>query len=92
MLSGFGANDSALGELDGYQSSARNYPRFWAFHNNLGMIYIDMGRYEEGLKEGIEGARLQANAEPPYRRQLDAYLCTYRSWSVPKLRSTRPLA
>jgi eukaryotic-like serine/threonine-protein kinase len=68
----------ATGELDkaidGYQLGIRNYPRSWAFHNNLGMIYIDMGQYEEGLKEGLEAARLQANAEGPYRRQLDAYM------------------
>jgi len=56
----------------------RNYPRNWGFHNNLSTIYIDMGRYEEGLKEGLEAARLEPNAEPPYRRQLDAYICTDR--------------
>lgn len=70
------------GELDkatdAYQLSIRNYPRYWGPHNNLGDLYIDLGRYEEGLKEGLEGARLQANAEPSYRRQLDAYLCLDR--------------
>jgi tetratricopeptide (TPR) repeat protein len=69
----------ATGELDkaidAYQLGIRNYPRNWGFHNNLSVIYIDMGRYEDGLKEGLEAARLQANAEPPYRRQLDAYIC-----------------
>ena len=45
---------------------------------NLSLIYIDLGQYEEGLKEGLEAARLQPNVEPPYRRQLDAYICLDR--------------
>ena len=73
---------SATGELDkaidAYRLGIRNYPRCWGFHNNLSGIYIDLGQYEEGLKEGLEAARLQANAEPPYRRQLDAYICLDR--------------
>ncbi len=72
----------ATGELDkaidGYQSGIRDFPRRWGFHNNLGVTYIELGRYEEGLQEGLEAARLQANAEPSYRRQLDAYLCLDR--------------
>ena len=70
------------GELDkaihAYQLGMRNYPRWWGFHNNLSVVYIDLGRYEDGLKEGLEAARLQANVEPPYRRQLDAYICLDR--------------
>ena len=53
-------------------------PERWEFHNNLSIVYIDLGQYEEGLKEGLEAARLQANVEPPYRRQLDAYICLDR--------------
>ena len=72
----------ATGELDkaidAYQLGIRNYPRDWGFHNNLSDIYIDLGQYEEGLKEGLEAARLQPNVEPPYRRQLDAYICLDR--------------
>jgi len=64
-------------EIDAYQASVRNYPREWDFHNQLGVVYIDLGQYEEGLKEGQEGARLQT-IEPPYRRQLDAYICLNR--------------
>ena len=60
------------------QLGIRNYPRYWGFHNNLSVIYIDLGQYEEGLKEGLEAARLQPNVEPPYRRQLDAYICLDR--------------
>jgi eukaryotic-like serine/threonine-protein kinase len=72
----------ATGELDkaidAYQLGIRNYPRTWDFHNQLSLIYIDVGRFEEGLKEGQEATRLQANVEPPYRRQLDAYMCLDR--------------
>ncbi|MEO7648965.1 MAG: tetratricopeptide repeat protein, partial [Bryobacteraceae bacterium] len=64
--------------IDAYQLAIRNYPRYWGFHNNLSTLYIDMGRYEDGLKEGLEATRLQANVEPPYRRQLDAYICLDR--------------
>jgi tetratricopeptide (TPR) repeat protein len=70
---------SSTGELDkaidAHQLGIRNYPRYSFFHTNLSTTYIDMGRYEEGLKEGLEAARLQANVEHPYRRQLDAYIC-----------------
>jgi DNA-binding winged helix-turn-helix (wHTH) protein/tetratricopeptide (TPR) repeat protein len=62
-------------EIDAYQQAIRNYPGRWGFHTQLSLIYIDMGRFEEGLKEGQESARLQPNVEPPYRRQLDAYIC-----------------
>jgi hypothetical protein len=44
----------------------------------LSAIYIELGQFEEGLKEGLEAARLQANVEHPYRRQLDAYICLDR--------------
>jgi tetratricopeptide (TPR) repeat protein len=70
---------SLTGELDkaidAYQLGISKYPRFWGFHNYLSMLYIDSGRYEEGLEEGREAARLQPNTEHPYRRQLDAYIC-----------------
>ena len=65
-------------EIDSYQLSIRTYPRTWDFHNQLGLVYVDLGQYEEGLKEGLEGARLEPSAEPPYRRQLDAYICLDR--------------
>ena len=72
----------ATGELDkaidAYRLGIRNYPRHWGFHNNLSTAYIDLGQYEEGLKEGLEAARLQPNVEPPYRRLLDAYICLDR--------------
>jgi hypothetical protein len=60
------------------QMTVRNYPRYWGSHNTLSAIYIDLGQYEEGLKEGLEAARLQPNAEPAFRRQLDAYICMDR--------------
>jgi tetratricopeptide (TPR) repeat protein len=64
-------------EIDAWQVSIRSLPRRWEFHNQLGLIYVDLGQYEEGLKEGQEAARLLV-VEPPYRRQLDAYICLDR--------------
>lgn len=61
-------------EIDAWQQAARDYPRNWIFHNQLGLIYVDLGQYEEGLKEALEATRLQGNAEAPNRRQLDAYI------------------
>jgi serine/threonine protein kinase/Tfp pilus assembly protein PilF len=70
-----GQTDKAI---DAYRLSIQNYPRYWGFHNNLSVEYIDLGQFEEGLKESLEATALQANVEPPYRRQLDAYLCLDR--------------
>jgi tetratricopeptide (TPR) repeat protein len=67
-----GQSDKAI---DAYRLGIQNYPRFWGFHNDLSAEYIDLGQFEEGLKEGQEATRLDPNVEPPYRRQLDAYLC-----------------
>jgi eukaryotic-like serine/threonine-protein kinase len=64
--------------IDASQLGIRNYPQGAIFHNGLSMIYIDLGQYEEGLKEGLEATRLQAKNEQPYRRQLDAYICLDR--------------
>jgi tetratricopeptide (TPR) repeat protein len=65
-------------EIDALQLSIRNYPQRWEFPNQLGVVYVDLGQYEEGLKEALEGTRVQPNIEPPYRRQLDAYICLNR--------------
>jgi tetratricopeptide (TPR) repeat protein len=40
----------------------------------LAYAYIDLGQFEEALKEGQETARLGPPAEQPYRRLLDAYM------------------
>jgi tetratricopeptide (TPR) repeat protein/predicted Ser/Thr protein kinase len=64
--------------IDTALSGIRDYPQSIMFHNGLSMIYIDLGRYEEGLKEGLEAARVQPKNEQPYRRQLDAYICLDR--------------
>jgi eukaryotic-like serine/threonine-protein kinase len=71
----FGELDKAI---DAYRLGSRNYPREWGFHNNLSVIYVDLGRFEEALKEGQEASRLQPRVEPPYRRQLDSYICLDR--------------
>ena len=65
-------------EIDALELSIRNYPQRWEFPNRLGVEYVDLGRYEEGLKEGLEATRAQPNIEPPYRRQLDALICLDR--------------
>ncbi len=64
--------------IDAYRLGIQNYPRSWGFHNDLSVEYIDLGQFEEGLKEGQEATGLEANVEPPYRRQLDAYMCLDR--------------
>jgi tetratricopeptide (TPR) repeat protein/predicted Ser/Thr protein kinase len=72
----------STGELDKSIDVVRlgtgNYPRVWSFHNTLSEIYINLGEFEEGLKEGQAANQLQPNAEPPYRRLLDAYICLDR--------------
>ena len=73
----------ATGELDkeigAYELAVRNnYPRKWSFRNQISLTYIDMGQFEDGMKEGLEATRLEPNVEPPYRRVLDAYICLDR--------------
>jgi DNA-binding winged helix-turn-helix (wHTH) protein/tetratricopeptide (TPR) repeat protein len=65
-------------EIAAWQLAADNFPNSWASHNQLALTYIDLGQFEEGLKEGLEAARLEPNVAPPYRRQLDAYMCLDR--------------
>jgi len=72
------ATGEADKEVDAWQAAARSYPREWSFHNQLSVVLIDLGRYEEGLKEAIETSRLPQNNDAPYRRQLDAYICLDR--------------
>jgi eukaryotic-like serine/threonine-protein kinase len=77
-----GETDKAI---DAFQLAIRRFPREWGFHNDLSELYIDLGQYEEGLSEGLEAARLQARVEPPFRRQLDALICTDRLAEANKL-------
>jgi eukaryotic-like serine/threonine-protein kinase len=65
-------------EIDAWQQAVRDYPRNWIFHNQLGLIYVDNGQYEEGLKEAAEATRIQPDSEAPYRRRLDALICLDR--------------
>lgn len=65
-------------EIDAYQLAVHNYLHRWGSYNQLSLIYIDMGRFEEGLTEGQEAAQLEPYVEPPYRRELDAYMCLNR--------------
>jgi eukaryotic-like serine/threonine-protein kinase len=66
-------------EVDTYQLAVRkNYPHKWGLHTQLSLTYIDMGQFEEGLREGLEAAGFEPSVEPPYRRILDAYICLDR--------------
>jgi tetratricopeptide (TPR) repeat protein len=65
-------------EIDAWKQAARDYPQNWIYHNQLGLIYVDGGQYEEGLNEAQEAIRLGTDSEAPYRRQLDAYICLDR--------------
>jgi tetratricopeptide (TPR) repeat protein len=65
-------------EIESWQAAASTYPREWSFHNQLSVVYIDLGRYEEGLKEALETAALTKENDAPYRRQLDVYICLDR--------------
>jgi tetratricopeptide (TPR) repeat protein len=64
--------------IDAYRAAIGNYPRRWGLHNNLSENHIVLGQFEEGLKEGQIASQLQPNAEPPYRRLMDAYMCLDR--------------
>ncbi|MDX6456470.1 MAG: hypothetical protein QOE55_167 [Acidobacteriaceae bacterium] len=44
-----GESDKAI---DAYRLDSGNYPRSWHFPNNLSENYINLGKFEEGLKEG----------------------------------------
>jgi len=44
----------------------------------LAVDLIDLGQFEEGLREGRAAADLEPNTEPPYRRMLDALMCLGR--------------
>jgi len=70
-----GQSDKAI---DAFRLGVRNYPRFWGFRNDLSYEYLELGQCEEALNEGQIASSLEANVEPPYRRQLDAYMCLDR--------------
>lgn len=60
--------------IDVYRLGSENYPRSWRFPNFLSENYMNLGDFEQGLKEGQLASQLQPNAEPPYRRLLDGYM------------------
>ncbi len=59
--------------IDALRLGGRNYPRYWAFFNDLSGTYMDLGQFEESLKLAQEAVRLEPSAEPPYRWQIMAY-------------------
>ena len=66
-----GESDKAM---DAFRLGIANYPRDWGFHNNLSELLMNLGQFEEALKEGQAANQLQPNAEPPYRRLMDGYM------------------
>ncbi len=82
----------STGELDkandAYREVVANYPRDWSSPNNLSENYITLGRFEEGLQTGQTALQMQPNAEPPYRRVLDAYICLGRLDEAKKVAAT----
>jgi serine/threonine protein kinase len=74
----YGTTGESDKEIDAYRLGIETFPRAWGYHNDLSVVYMDMGKFEDGLKEGQEAARLEPNVEPPYRRLLDAYICLDR--------------
>jgi tetratricopeptide (TPR) repeat protein len=72
-------------EIDAWQAGTRNYPREWSYHNQLSVIYVDLGRYEDALKEALEAERLRPDTDAPYRRQLDVYVCLNRLQDATKV-------
>jgi tetratricopeptide (TPR) repeat protein len=72
-------------EIDAWKQATRDYPKNWVYHNQLAVVYVDGGQYEEALNEAAEALRLGADSEAPYRRQLDAYICLDRLPEARKL-------
>jgi tetratricopeptide (TPR) repeat protein len=82
----------STGEMDksieAYRLGREDYPRSWHFHNFLSENYMNLGEFEEGLKEGQAAYQLQPDAEPPYRRLLDAYMVLNRLDEARKVADT----
>jgi tetratricopeptide (TPR) repeat protein/predicted Ser/Thr protein kinase len=64
--------------IDVFRSGIRRYTRDWGFHNDLATDLIALGQFEEGLQDGQAAAQLEPNAEPPWRRLMDANMCLDR--------------
>jgi tetratricopeptide (TPR) repeat protein len=64
--------------IDAYRVGTVNYPRAWGFHNTMSETLMNLGRFEEGLREGEAAVQLEPNTEQPSRRLLDANLCLDR--------------
>jgi serine/threonine protein kinase/tetratricopeptide (TPR) repeat protein len=60
--------------MDAYRLGIANYPRDWGAPNNLSEYLMNVGAFEEALKEGQIANQLQPDAEPPYRKLMDGYM------------------
>ena len=89
IVAGYYAVNGELDKtIDAYRLVIGNYPRVWGPYNNVSENLINLGQFEEGLKEGEVAVQLQPNAEPPYRRLLDAYICLDRLDEARKVAET----
>lgn len=56
-----------------YELLARAYPRTYAPHNDLGIVYWSMGEWEKALAEYQEAARLEPRTAYPQSNQVGLY-------------------
>jgi eukaryotic-like serine/threonine-protein kinase len=65
------------GELDKasqtYEQWSHTYPREFAPHSNLGVIYINLGQYEKALAEHVEALRLSPDSGVIYSILIGDY-------------------
>lgn len=61
-----------------YELLARAYPRAYAPHNDLGIIYWSTGEWEKALAEYQEAARLEPRTAYPQSNQVGLYRCLER--------------
>jgi serine/threonine protein kinase/tetratricopeptide (TPR) repeat protein len=61
-----------------YELRARAYPRAYAPHNDLGIIYWSTGEWEKALAEYQEAARLEPRTAYPQSNQVGLYRCLER--------------
>ncbi|HVH71818.1 MAG TPA: serine/threonine-protein kinase, partial [Candidatus Dormibacteraeota bacterium] len=57
-----------------YQVWAQTYPREWSPHNNLAVMYLELGQFEKAAAEGREAVRLNASNVLSYNNLASAYL------------------
>ena len=59
--------------VETYEMWARTYPRDWTPHNNLAVLYNDMGEYEKQLEAGKRATELNPNHVFPRGNMIGAF-------------------